>query len=196
MASVEENKLRKRSKILEAAYELFSSKGINTTAIDEVVKKAGVAKGTFYLYFRDKYDLTDQIVLYKSTELVRQVLEEVRIFGNQKRLSALDQILLFIDKMLDAMSENREILTLVSTRISTIYDLLMHDENTEFRDNMEALCALLQELGYTHEQAIRHLYVMINMLCSVCCNAILSGVPYTIDELRPEIHVIVQKLLS
>lgn len=196
MASVEENKLRKRNRILEAACELFSSKGINTTAIDEVVKKAGVAKGTFYLYFRDKYDLTDQIVLYKSTELVRQVLEEVRARGEQQQLSASKQILLFIDKIIDAMAENRAILTLVSTRIATIYDLLMHDENTEFRDNMEALCALLQELGYTHEQAQRRLYVMINMLCSVCCNAILNGEPYTMDELRPEIRAIAQKLLS
>ena len=44
---------------------------MHATAIDEVVKKAGVAKGTFYLYFHDKYDLLDQIVLYKSTVLVR-----------------------------------------------------------------------------------------------------------------------------
>ncbi len=164
MASAEENKLRKRNKILEAAYELFLNKGIHTTAIDEVVKKAGVAKGTFYLYFRDKYDLTDQIILYKSKELVRQVLEEVRGLGEQKQLPASEQILLFIDKIIDAMAENREILTLVSTRISTVYDLLMHDENPEFRDNMEALCVLLQKHGYTHEQAHRHLYMMNNIL--------------------------------
>lgn len=195
MASVEENKLRKRNKILEAAYELFSSKGINT-AIDEVVKKAGVAKGTFYLYFHDKYDLTDQLVLYKSTEFVRQVLEEVRAFGEQHKLTAQEQILLFIDKIIDAMVENRAMLTLVGTRISTLYDLLMHDENTVFRDNIEALCVLLQELGHTYAQAKRYLYIMINMLGSVCCNAVLNGDPYTIDELRPEIHAVVQKLLG
>ena len=50
MPSVEENKLKKRNKILEAAYNLFAKNGINTTPIDEVVKCAGVAKGTFYLY--------------------------------------------------------------------------------------------------------------------------------------------------
>ena len=38
MPSVEENKLKKRNKILDAAYNLFAKNGINTTPIDEVVK--------------------------------------------------------------------------------------------------------------------------------------------------------------
>ena len=67
----------KRIRMIEEAYNLFVSKGVHATAIDEVVKKAGVAKGTFYLYFHDKYDLLDQIVLYKSTVLVRAALREL-----------------------------------------------------------------------------------------------------------------------
>ena len=59
--SVEEKKLAKKLRLLDAAYELFGSKGVNLTAVDEVVRLAGVAKGTFYLYFKDKYDLLDQM---------------------------------------------------------------------------------------------------------------------------------------
>ena len=36
-----------------AAYELFTEKGITETAISDIVKKAGVAKGTFYTYFEN-----------------------------------------------------------------------------------------------------------------------------------------------
>ena len=66
--ALENQKSAKRIRMIEEAYNLFVSKGVHATAIDEVVKKAGVAKGTFYLYFHDKYDLLDQIVLYKSTD--------------------------------------------------------------------------------------------------------------------------------
>lgn len=196
MATREENKLLKRTRILDAAYELFSSKGMHMTAIDEVVKKAGIAKGTFYLYFRDKYDLTDQIILHKSTQLVRQVLSEVREQGEQESLDAVGQILLFLDKIINSMAQNRPILTLLSGKLSTIYDLLMADENSEFRDTAQSLVEMLMQIGLTAEQARKQLYVMLNMFCSVCCNAILSGSPYSVDELRPEIQRMARKLLT
>lgn len=195
MTKSEENKLRKRNKILEAAYELFSSKGMNLTAIDEVVKKAGVAKGTFYLYFRDKYDLMDQIVLHKSTILVREVLESVRQRAQQEQLSAVDRVLLLLDKFIDEMIENREILSIVSTRISVIYDLLNSEENPEFRNNMDEMASCFTAMGYSRERAQKQLYLLFNMFCSVSCNVILSGTPYTIEQLRPEIHDMARKLL-
>ncbi len=165
------------------------------TPIDEVVKKAGVAKGTFYLYFRDKYELTDQIILHKSTQIVRQVLAEVREQGEKECLDAVEQILLFLDKMISTMAQNRPVLTLLSGKISTVYDLLA-DENSEFRDTAQSLVELMMQIGLTAEQAGKQLYVMLNMFCSVCCDAVLSGSPYSVDELRPEIRRMAQKLLT
>lgn len=166
------------------------------TAVDEVVKKAGVAKGTFYLYFQDKYDLTDQIILRKSTQLAERVLAEIRAHGEGETSDAVGQILLFMDKITDAMVENRPILTLLSTKISTIYDLLMTDDNTAFRDTVQALSENLVRVGFSMEQAQKQLYIILHTFCSVCCNAILYGTPYTVDELRPEMQAAVRKLLT
>ena len=57
MATVAQKKLDKKVRLLQSAYALFESKGVSMTAVDDVVKAAGVAKGTFYLYFKDKHDL-------------------------------------------------------------------------------------------------------------------------------------------
>ena len=57
MGKVDENKKKKKEALFNTAYELFTTKGINATAISDIVEKAGVAKGTFYLYFKDKYDI-------------------------------------------------------------------------------------------------------------------------------------------
>jgi len=43
--------------ILEAAEKLFAQKGFYSTTVGEIAEKAGIAKGTIYLYFRDKRDL-------------------------------------------------------------------------------------------------------------------------------------------
>ena len=43
--------------IMEAARELFTTKGYESTTMSEVANKAGVAVGTVYLYFKNKNDL-------------------------------------------------------------------------------------------------------------------------------------------
>jgi AcrR family transcriptional regulator len=46
-----------RRRILEAAYELFSRRGIRGVGVDELIERAGVAKATFYHHFPSKDDL-------------------------------------------------------------------------------------------------------------------------------------------
>lgn len=47
----------RRDEILRAAASLFIAKGVGPVTIDEITREAGVAKGTFYLYFSSKEDL-------------------------------------------------------------------------------------------------------------------------------------------
>lgn len=49
--------IHKHTAILDAAYELFGSGGFYETKISEVAERAGIAKGTVYLYFKNKEDL-------------------------------------------------------------------------------------------------------------------------------------------
>ena len=62
MGKIDKNKQIKRESLLETAFRLFTSKGIQKTSISEIVEDAGVAKGTFYLYFKDKYDIRNKLV--------------------------------------------------------------------------------------------------------------------------------------
>lgn len=49
--------MNKRDAIIEAATELFTTEGYETTTIAEVAKRAGVAVGTVYLYFKNKQEI-------------------------------------------------------------------------------------------------------------------------------------------
>lgn len=49
------------SEILDAAASLFVEKGVAATSIDDIVERAGVAKGTFYHYFSDRTAMLDAL---------------------------------------------------------------------------------------------------------------------------------------
>jgi AcrR family transcriptional regulator len=52
----------RREAILHAALDEFSARGFAATRLDDVAKRAGVAKGTIYLHFHDKEALFQEIV--------------------------------------------------------------------------------------------------------------------------------------
>jgi len=52
----------RRQAILEAALAVFTAEGFAAARLDHVAERAGVAKGTIYLHFKDKQDLFEQMV--------------------------------------------------------------------------------------------------------------------------------------
>jgi AcrR family transcriptional regulator len=60
----------RRDAILDAALDEFSACGFAAARLDDVAKRARVAKGTIYLYFKDKESLFQDLILSKMSPLV------------------------------------------------------------------------------------------------------------------------------
>jgi AcrR family transcriptional regulator len=56
------DKTERRQALLHAARDVFATKGYYATKVDDIVGRANVAKGTFYLYFRDKRSVFSELV--------------------------------------------------------------------------------------------------------------------------------------
>lgn len=73
-------KAERRQQILAAARGLFQKRGYHLTTIDDIVAQAGVARGTFYLYFEDKRaifgDLIDRFGSQVAVAIVRIVTDD------------------------------------------------------------------------------------------------------------------------
>jgi AcrR family transcriptional regulator len=69
---------KRREAILAAALEEFSARGFAAARLDDVAKRAGVAKGTIYLYFRDKETLFQELVRAELGPVVA-ALEAARV---------------------------------------------------------------------------------------------------------------------
>jgi AcrR family transcriptional regulator len=69
-AARKERSAARREAILAAALDEFSSRGFEAARLDDVAKRAGVAKGTIYLYFRDKESLFQELIRAMLTPLI------------------------------------------------------------------------------------------------------------------------------
>jgi TetR/AcrR family transcriptional regulator len=65
--------LSSREKILEAARQLFATKGFAETSVDEIAELAGVAKGTIYTHFSSKDEILVTILRVGNTELTERM---------------------------------------------------------------------------------------------------------------------------
>ncbi|MGB9742354.1 MAG: TetR/AcrR family transcriptional regulator [candidate division WOR-3 bacterium] len=68
----------KREQIIQAAFEAVCSRGYYETRLDDIARRARVAKGTVYLYFQDKPDLYVGIIRWLISQAVTIVMETDR----------------------------------------------------------------------------------------------------------------------
>lgn len=57
-----EGKALRRQEILQSARDVFAKHGYHAAKVEDIVHAAGVARGTFYLYFEDKRAIFEEIV--------------------------------------------------------------------------------------------------------------------------------------
>ena len=99
MGKLEVNKRHKESSLLNTAFEFFTTKGFSKTSISDIVNKAGVAKGTFYLYFKDKYDIRNKLVSHKSSQLFNKAIDELK--DKFPGVTFEDKIVMLIDNIIN-----------------------------------------------------------------------------------------------
>ena len=100
----EENK---ETRLLNTAFKLFTEKGIKDTSIQEIVDNADVGKGTFYLYFKDKYEIRDILIAKKSHKLFNDALSALR----ETDITILsEQVVFIVNHVIDELKRNQLLL--------------------------------------------------------------------------------------
>ncbi|MBR2334607.1 MAG: TetR/AcrR family transcriptional regulator [Clostridia bacterium] len=70
--------LNKMMKLIEAAEELFTTKGFYQTSISDICKSAGTAVGTFYIYFQTKTDIYGYMMQEYANEIKTRLSEAIK----------------------------------------------------------------------------------------------------------------------
>jgi len=90
----------RRQEIVAAAFELFREKGYEQVSVHDIVKKVGLAQGTFYYHFKSKYELLDAVVEYE----MRQNLGILERIATDEKLSILEKMQAMINLNPDEVS--------------------------------------------------------------------------------------------
>ena len=115
MSKVDDNKKQKKQALYRAAFELFTEKGFSKTAISDITERSGLAKGTFYLYFKDKYELRDDLVAYKASQLLDNAYETLEKAQSD---SFEQEMLLLTDYIIARFKDEPTLLRFISKNLS------------------------------------------------------------------------------
>lgn len=84
------------NKIIHSAEKEFAKKGFTKTTVDDIVKKAGTSKGSYYHHFKGKDDVIKFMitnVTYIITQTVEENIEKLKIVSSQKEYrKVIDEI--------------------------------------------------------------------------------------------------------
>jgi len=72
----------KKAEILRCGRELFSANGFKDTNVSDITKKAGIAAGTFYLYYPSKDELFIEIYNEENIRLKREIMSALDLDGD------------------------------------------------------------------------------------------------------------------
>ncbi len=91
-----EKEVNIREQILRTSEDLFAQYGIRSVSIDDICKRLGISKKTFYVYFEQKADLVDALLAEHDEEVAKQSL---RWMENHKVIDTLSSVVAQIRKM-------------------------------------------------------------------------------------------------
>lgn len=90
-----------KKKIYDSAYELFKKYGFKEVSVDDIVKKAGVSKGAFYVHFNSKDSLIADIVTDYVKELDIDYKNYIESFSADTKVA--DMLFSFVGKISDIL---------------------------------------------------------------------------------------------
>lgn len=198
MKKSDEKKKIKEETLLNTAFNLFTKKGFKETSIQDIVDNAGVGKGTFYLYFQDKYDIQNKLIEKKSQKLFSDAVKALKKTDIE---NFQDQIIFVIEHIINVLNKNHVLLKFISKNLSLgvynkavtkIADLKGSNEDSIYNIFMNGI----EKNNIILENPEATLFMIIELSSSTAFNSILYNMPLPIGEFKPILFNEIRKILK
>lgn len=172
---------------METAFHLFTRKGFAKTTISDIVQQAGLAKGTFYLYFKDKYDLRDKLIVYKANQLfddAHRAIEKADVNSFE------DELLFTTDYIIDRFQKNHFFMEFIAKNLSwgifkSVFANGSHSFSSRFYDHY---MTALKKYNIDCPTPELLLFTIIELIGSTSYNCIHNSQPVSMEEYLPYLH--------
>ena len=195
MGKVDDNKKQKKHTLLRAAFQLFTEKGFSKTTVADIVDRAGLAKGTFYLYFKDKFDLRDKLIAYKATQLFNDAHLEL---DKANVPTFEDEVLFMTDYIIGRFMTDEPLIQFVAKNLSwgisqaevsngaSVLPQAFFDHYLESLERYHVNCTSPNLM----------LYTIIELIGSTSYSCILKQTPVSMEEYMPYLHETLKKIIE
>ena len=185
----------KREQIMQAAQVVFQKKGLEKTSVRDIMREAGFGLGTFYLYYKDKNDLKEKLVLNKAMDI---------IIGAERSCRAEDPVqryIEFVEYIIDFLIANPFDLELISKNITwALYTEIENDQRLKEADStLKFILNKYQNLftnSYSESQQLYILSLTLEIMISTCKSALMEESILSIDEMKPVLFAVIRKMFN
>jgi AcrR family transcriptional regulator len=189
---------------LQAATELFIGQGYRKTSVDEVAERAGVAKGTVYLYFKTKADLMVQAIVEEKKQyivMMKPVLESpprqrlkkyirlafvmVREMPLMSKLLSGDREVLLVLEEMD-VDIRRQVLEFQTEFVAEMLDAATGPHRwtrEELVDRAKVLLALVYSSGVITDERVRR-DLSVERFAGILADLIVDGVNSGLQQME------------
>ena len=189
----------KESRLLDTAYKLFTQKGVKDTSIQEIADRADVGKGTFYLYFKDKYEIRDVLIYRKSKKIFDDAYKESK---KETFTTLTDQMIFIIDRVINKLNKNQVMLKFISKNLSwgIFNETITKVYNISNEQDKNGIYSLflkgIKEYNINLDRPEVTLFMIIELVGSTCFNSIIYKEPVSIEELKPYLYDTIKKMIN
>ncbi|HEY1697269.1 MAG TPA: TetR/AcrR family transcriptional regulator [Polyangiaceae bacterium] len=177
-------KAERRQQILSVAREVFAKRGYHAAKIEDIVAAAGVARGTFYLYFEDKRAIFEEIV---DRTIARLGMSIVRVDPHDGARSVADQVRENIRRIVRILLEDfatTKILLSDALGVDPAFDRKLLSFYDEMSTLLESSLRDGQALGVVRSGDVRLMsWLTMGALKEVMFQIVQRGAVYDEDKL-------------
>ena len=153
---MDQRKIKTQQAIQDAFLQLRKEKNLEQISVTELSKLAKISKATFYLHYRDIFDLSEKL----QSKMIHQILDQIDISS-----SALEYWPEFIKRMMVAMDENHQLAEILfsGTQMS-MFPLLLEnqlresilEQSPELKNDLELSIRLTYHIQGSYHAYMRH----------------------------------------
>jgi AcrR family transcriptional regulator len=95
----------RKGRIVEAAAACFAERGYHATQVSDIIAKAGIARGTFYLYFKSKHEIFHSIL----DDFIEELQDQIKTIEIGGELTPAEQMRRNVERVMDLILDRPEI---------------------------------------------------------------------------------------
>ncbi|MGI6118382.1 MAG: TetR/AcrR family transcriptional regulator [Bilifractor sp.] len=191
---VEEKKKSKEEMLYRKGFQLFLKRGFAKTTVSDIAKSSGLAKGTFYLYFKNKYELRDRLIVRESKRVLMDAwnnLQKHPVEGFENKMFSI------IDYIIDYLGKNPLILKFINKNLTwgIFEQALAESDPRQAEEILDKLLGMMEESKVRCERPDLMMFTIFELVSSTTYSCILSEKPVRMEEYLPYLHKSIHQIM-